>query len=106
MTEERPRYIPAPAPTERSEEQISSVRGLNWIGTGLALVLAILGLIRVAEARPVSCASESVYACASHPLAFEGSVMIIVALLLGILVYVSCAILRHLLENARSAPRP
>src|SRR6478735_11011572 len=96
MTEGRPRYIPPAAgmPT-LSVERLSFVGGLTWLGVGLAIVMAIIGLARIGQNRPVSCADdESGEACVVHPHALEGSVMIIVALLLGILVYVSCAILR------------
>jgi hypothetical protein len=80
------------------------VQGLGWLGVGLALVLAVLGLIRVSQTSPGRCkATDYEYGekCLTHPHALEGSVMMIVAVLLGILVYVTCAILRQLLENAR-----
>jgi len=105
MTEGGPRYIPpADGIKTPSEDRLAFANGLGWMGMGLALVLAITGLARIGQNRPAPCADdESGEACVVHPHAFEGSVIIMVAVLLGILIYLGCAILRQLAENAEAS---
>ena len=105
MTEGGPRYIPpADGVKAPSEERLAFANGLGWIGTGLALVMAITGLARIGQNRPVPCADDKTgEACVVHPHALEGSVIIMTAVLLGILIHLGCAILRQLAENAEAA---
>lgn len=105
MAEGGARYIPpAEGVKAPADERLSFANGLGWVGLGLALVMAITGLARIGQNRPVPCADDEYgEACVVHPHALEGSVIIMTAVLLGILIYLGCAILRQLAENAEAA---
>lgn len=100
----------APPSTERPESP-----WLRWLpaavpaGVVLAVAGVVVGLVMAMRRREISCPDgtyfpqgETDFRCFSHPQALDGTAVIILSLMLGILIVVSGEIARSVVNNHRA----